>query len=117
MAAVEALSALKKPCRVDLYSDSQYLVNAFNKYWIDNWMKQDFRLSDGGFRKNHDIWKKLYDLTLIHEVSFHWVKGHSDNPYNCRCDKLAVEQTQNVNSIMRKMSNGKSRYNIAGDVT
>jgi len=90
-AAIEGLKALKEPCRVKLYSDSAYLVNSFNEGWLDNWKRNGWtRGSKKEELKNPDLWKELEQLIKIHSVDFIKVKGHSDNEYNNRCDKLAT---------------------------
>ncbi len=88
-AAIAALSALKEPCKVTLYSDSKYLVDAINKGWAKNWQANDWRASSGK-AKNPDLWEALLLLLEKHDVAFVWVKGHADNLYNERCDQLAV---------------------------
>ena len=88
-AVIEALKALKFPCEVDLYSDSAYVVNCFNEGWIYNWLKKGWKTSGGEPVKNKELWEELYNLTKIHKVTFHKVKGHADNEYNNRCDELA----------------------------
>ena len=88
-AVIEGLKALKFPCEVDLYSDSAYVVNAFDKGWIYNWVKNNWKTAGKDPVKNQELWQELYDLTKIHKVTFHKVKGHSDNEYNNRCDELA----------------------------
>ena len=88
-AVIEGLKLLKYPCEVDLYSDSAYVVNCFEQGWIYNWVKNNWKTSGKEPVKNQELWKELYDLTKIHKVNFHKVKGHSDNQYNNRCDKLA----------------------------
>lgn len=95
-APISALSALKEPCEVELYSDSAYLVNAFNNGWLNSWQLNGWRTSDKKEVKNADLWQKLLELCKIHKVEFIKVKGHSDNEYNNICDKLAVEETQNL---------------------
>lgn len=89
MAAIKALEALKEPCRVDLYSDSAYLVNAMNQGWLKRWQKNGWKTTSKKPVENIDLWKKIVKLTTLHCVTFHKVKGHSDNPYNNRCDELA----------------------------
>lgn len=91
-AAVEALMALKFPCEVDLFSDSSYLVNAFKENWIGNWKRNGWRNSSKDEVKNRDLWEQLDSLTGIHKVKWIKVKGHSDNEYNNRCDKLATDE-------------------------
>ena len=94
-AAVKALEALKEPCSVELYSDSSYLVNAFDKKWIDRWKLKGWINQSKDEVKNIDIWKKLDKLNQIHKIEWKKVKGHSDNEYNIRCDKLATEMIKN----------------------
>ena len=89
-AVVEALKLLKFPCKVELYSDSAYVVNAFDKGWIYNWVKNNWKTADKKPVKNKEIWEELYELTKKHEVQFIKVKGHADNEYNNRCDELAT---------------------------
>lgn len=88
-AAVEALKALKYPCQVSLYSDSAYLVNAFNQGWLDRWQKNGWKTSQKKPVENKDLWEELLTLTEKHRVKFVKVKGHADNVYNNRCDELA----------------------------
>lgn len=88
-AVLEALKLLKHPCEVQIYSDSAYVVNAFKQGWIFNWMKNNWKTSNKENVKNKELWEELYKLTTIHKVEFIKVKGHSDNPYNNRCDELA----------------------------
>ena len=85
MAAIVGLEALKVPCVVSVYSDSQYLVKAFTEEWIEKWIRKDFR----GV-KNPELWKRLLTAMTGHEVHFFWVKGHAGHPENERCDKLAT---------------------------
>ena len=88
-AVIEALKLLKRPCEVDLYSDSAYVVNAFLQDWISGWIKNNWINSSKEEVKNKELWQELVDLTKTHKVTFHKVKGHSDNKYNNRCDELA----------------------------
>lgn len=88
-AAIEGLKALKEPCRVKLYSDSQYLVNAINKGWLESWKNKGWRKADKSAVLNDDLWKTLDDLLCTHEVEFIWVRGHDGHEYNERCDELA----------------------------
>ena len=90
-AAVEGLKMLKFPCEVNLYSDSAYVVNSFNQGWIYKWKKNGWQTSSKEPVKNKELWEELYELTKIHKVNFIKVKGHSDNEYNNRCDKLAKD--------------------------
>ena len=88
-AVIEGLKMLKFPCEVDLYSDSAYVVNAFEQKWLDNWIKKNWKTASGDGVKNKELWQELYALTQTHKVNFIKVKGHSDNEYNNRCDELA----------------------------
>ncbi len=88
-AVIEGLKLLKQPCEVEIYSDSAYVVNAFNQGWIYNWLKKGWKTADKKDVKNKELWVELYNLTKIHTVTFIKVKGHSDNEYNNRCDELA----------------------------
>lgn len=88
-AVIEGLKMLKHECEVDIYSDSAYVVNAFNQGWIYNWQKNNWKTSGKDPVKNKELWEKLYTLIKKHKVTFIKVKGHADNPYNNRCDELA----------------------------
>ena len=92
LAVIKGLEALKEPCHVDLYSDSQYVVDAFNKGWIETWQQNNWRTSNKSDVKNVDLWKQLISLTQMNTVNFIKVKGHADNEYNNKCDKFAVEE-------------------------
>lgn len=90
MAAIVGLEALIKPCHVRLYSDSQYLCNAFNSHWIEGWIKKGWKRGKNEPVKNRDLWERLLVAKTPHEVEFIWVKGHAGNPGNERCDALAT---------------------------
>ena len=96
MAVLKGLEMLKEPCKVTVYSDSAYVVNAIDKGWIYSWKKNNWKKADKKEVKNIELWEKLLKLMDIHEVSFVKVKGHSDNEYNNRCDKLAVQARENI---------------------
>ncbi len=89
-AVIEALKKLKKPCNVQLYSDSAYVVNAITLGWLENWKKNGWRGSDKKLVKNIELWEELDCLLLLHNVEFIKVKGHADNEFNNRCDALAT---------------------------
>lgn len=89
MAAIQGLNALKQPCIVELYTDSAYLFNSFDKGWIWGWMKKNWIKSDKKPVQNIDLWKQLIDLNKTHSINWHKVKGHADNELNNRCDELA----------------------------
>lgn len=91
LAAIKALSALKEPCLVDLYTDSQYLENAFNKRWLVSWQRNGWLTSKKEPVINQDLWLQLLELTRTHTVTWHNVKGHADCDENNRCDKLATD--------------------------
>ncbi len=91
-AALKALQSLTRPCRVKLYSDSAYLVSAFNERWIENWQKRGWKNAAKMPVANRDLWEALWAEHLRHTITWHKVKGHSDNEYNNRCDKMAVEE-------------------------
>lgn len=89
-APIEALKLVKRPCKIKLYSDSAYLVNAFTNGWIYNWQKNGWKTADKKDVKNRDLWEEIYKFTQIHTIEWIKVKGHSDNEYNNLCDRLAV---------------------------
>ena len=89
-AVIVGLKRLKYPCKVDVFSDSAYTVNAFNEGWIYGWVKNGWKKADGKAVLNADLWQELYALTRTHEVIFHKVAGHADNELNNRCDALAT---------------------------
>lgn len=95
-AIIAALKELKKPCKVKLYSDSAYVVNAFVQGWVQGWQKANWRKADGKELLNIDLWQELIALTKIHAVEFIKVKGHADNAYNNRCDALARQAIKNL---------------------
>ena len=88
-AVIEALKLLKKPCEVDLYSDSAYDVNWVKNDWEYKWIKNNWKTASKEPVKNKELWQELYNLTKVHKVKFIKVKGHSDNEFNNRCDELA----------------------------
>lgn len=88
-AAIEALMLLKEPCSVRLYSDSAYLVNAFQQGWLRNWQKNGWKNARKEPVENQDLWKKLLEMNHTHQVQWLKVVGHADNQYNNRCDELA----------------------------
>lgn len=94
-AAIEALSILKEPCEVTLSTDSQYIVNAINKGWLESWKQKGWKRK-GGEIKNIDLWLRFSDLLDKHKVTLRWVKGHGDDEYNIRCDELAVAKRKKI---------------------
>ena len=93
LSVITALEALREPCEVELYTDSQYVSNAINLGWLDSWKRMGWKRK-GGEVKNPDLWKKLVPMLEKHRVTFIWVKGHAENEHNNRCDELAVEQAR-----------------------
>lgn len=89
-AAVNALRALKEPCKVTLTTDSQYLKKAFTDGWLDNWQKNGWRTASRQPVKNQDLWLELLKLSRHHQLDWTWTKGHADHPENERVDKLAL---------------------------
>lgn len=89
-AVLQGLKALKEPCEVSVYSDSAYVVNAFNEGWLASWQMKGWKNAKKEPVLNRDLWDELLVLVQQHKVIFHKVKGHSDNPWNNRCDELAT---------------------------
>ena len=87
---IVALNALKEPCNVTLYSDSAYLINAFEQHWIEGWLRRNWLKSDKKPVENQDLWKEILRLCDVHNIRWVKVKGHADNPNNNRCDELAT---------------------------
>lgn len=88
-AVISALNLLKEPCKVQLYSDSAYVVNAFLDDWVGNWQKNGYRNAKKKEIENVDLWKTLINLSYYHNITWNKVKGHANNPLNNRCDELA----------------------------
>lgn len=95
-AVIRGLKALKEPCIVELYSDSKYVIDALEKGWAKSWQKNGWRKADKKPALNPDLWEELLALIEVHQLRYHWVKGHADNPKNNRCDQLAVEQWKKI---------------------
>ncbi len=95
-AVLEGLKILKHECDVEIYSDSAYVVNAFNQGWIYNWRKNNWKTANKEPVKNKELWESLYEFTQQHKITFIKVKGHADNEYNNRCDELARNAIQNI---------------------
>ena len=100
MAVIAGLEALNRSCEVEVYSDSQYVVNAFNQHWVDGWIKKGWKRGKNEPVKNVDLWKRLLEAKLKHSVTFHWVKGHDGHPQNERCDELATTAADGMNLIV-----------------
>ncbi len=97
MAVIAALRALKRNgLRVTIYSDSQYVVKAIEEKWLDKWIRTHFK----GGKKNRDLWQEYHSIAQQHQIRFHWVKGHAENPYNNRCDELATEAADSASHTL-----------------
>lgn len=90
MGVIAALEALNRPCTVTLYSDSKYVVDAFNQHWVDSWVRKGWKRGKNEPVKNVDLWQRLLKAKAPHQVRFVWVKGHDGHPQNERCDQLAT---------------------------
>lgn len=99
-AVIEGLKCLKEPCEVDIYSDSAYTVNAFEKKWIYEWQRCGWKKGDNKPLLNADLWAELYSLSRTHRLNFIKVKGHADNEYNNVCDKLATDAVKSFKSSL-----------------
>ncbi|MDE6104144.1 MAG: ribonuclease HI [Clostridia bacterium] len=97
-AVIEGLKCLKEPCEVDVYSDSAYTVNAFEKGWIYDWKRSGWKKADNKPVLNAELWQELLSLSQKHKLNFIKVKGHADNEYNNICDKLATDAVKNFKS-------------------
>jgi len=93
-AAIEALKLLKKKCNIQLFTDSKYLIDGITG-WIFNWERNNWRTASKQPVKNKELWQELQSLTTLHQIKWNWVKGHSDNEFNERCDQLAREAIKN----------------------
>lgn len=89
---IQALSALKYPCKVRVTTDSRYVVDGITKGWAQSWKKRGWKKSDGKPALNPELWERLLELLAIHDVEFAWIKGHAGHEENERCDRLAVAQ-------------------------
>lgn len=96
MAVISALETLKEPCQVEIFTDSQYIANAFNKGWLAAWQKNGWRTSGKKPVKNKELWERLVIQAEKHELQWSWVRGHSGHPENERCDQLAVAAREKV---------------------
>ena len=102
LAVIKALEALKERCRINLYSDSKYVVDAVTKGWAKKWQANGWKKADKSKALNTDLWERLLALLDYHDVTFIWVKGHADNVENERCDFLARSAIESGNLIEDK---------------
>ncbi len=92
LGVISALELLREPCSVELYSDSKYVIDGITKGWARGWKARGWKKADKTPAKNPELWDRLLVLLDQHDVRFHWVKGHAENPFNNRCDELAVAE-------------------------
>lgn len=110
LGVITALESLnKKNIALTIYTDSQYIVKSVQERWLDNWIKTNFK----GGKKNKDLWIRFYELSKDYKITFKWVKGHADNPFNNRCDQLATEAADGTNLLVdeeyeRELANNKN---------
>ena len=90
LGVIVALECLRVPCLVDVYSDSKYVVSAFNENWIGSWQRNGWKTASKQPVKNRELWERLLNAMEPHTVTYHWVKGHAGHPENERCDALAT---------------------------
>ena len=100
LAVIVALEALLRPCAVEVHSDSQYVVNAFNQHWVQGWLKRGWKTAAKQPVKNVDLWERLLAAMKPHQVSWVWVKGHAGHALNERCDQLATEAADGVRGAL-----------------
>jgi len=94
-AVIAGLQALSSPSRVDVYSDSQYVLNGLNE-WLDNWKRRGWKTASKKPVKNEDLWRTLDELRSVHDLNYHWIRGHAEHPENERVDRLAVEAREAI---------------------
>ena len=116
-AVIEGLQKLKYPCAVDVYSDSAYTVNAFANRWIYGWKKNGWKKADGKAVLNVDLWERLYELTRVHEVTFHKVAGHADDDLNNRCDELARQAISSLRDSLPEQAEEGESAEVSGSET
>ncbi|CAM2836453.1 ribonuclease HI [Slackia exigua] len=100
LGVIVALEALKAPCEVAVYTDSQYVVKAFTDRWVDGWKRRGWKNAKKEPVKNQDLWMRLIAALEGHRVSFHWVKGHAGHPENERCDELATTAADGADRLI-----------------
>lgn len=98
-AVIMGLRSIKKPSRVELYSDSQYVLKGLDE-WMESWKKRGWRTADKKPVKNRELWEALDELKGVHALTFHWVKGHNEHPENEACDRMAVAAREAYNAGM-----------------
>ena len=93
---IKGLESLTEPCRVTVYSDSKYVIDAITKGWVTKWRHNGWMRNSREEAKNVDLWENILQLTATHQIAWQWVKGHANNEYNNRCDRLAVNAVKNI---------------------
>ena len=109
MAVIAGLEALIRPCEVEIYSDSKYVVDAFNQHWVESWIRKGWKRGKNEPVKNVDLWKRLLLAKEPHQVKFIWVKGHDGHPQTERCDRLATAAADGDDLIVDEGLNGKNK--------
>ena len=97
LAVIDALNLVKMPCKISLYSDSKYVIDAINQKWLESWQEKNWKIHSKNPVKNIDLWKKYLSARKRHQINYFWVKGHASNKYNELCDKLAVSARNSSN--------------------
>lgn len=100
LAVIVGLEALNQPCRVEVYSDSRYVINAMVQGWVEGWKANGWAKKHKAPLKNADLWRRLYTISQTHEVTWTWVKGHAGNLYNEKCDLLATTAAQSDGQLV-----------------
>ena len=116
-AVIEALQRLKRPCKVKVYSDSAYIVSAFNQGWIQNWQRNGWQNAAKDPVSNRDLWEKLLNAARPHQIKWIKVKGHADNELNNRCDRLAVAEIKKLKDQeegKKQKSDNSERVSVNG---
>nr|WP_297707809.1 ribonuclease HI [uncultured Butyrivibrio sp.] len=109
MGAIVGLEALNRPCDVEMFTDSQYVVKAFNEKWLDSWIRNGWKTSGKKPVKNVELWKRLLEATKPHGVRWNWVKGHAGHSENERCDQLATTAADQPSSYLLHDDGGDLR--------
>lgn len=109
MGAIVGLEALNRPCDVEMFSDSKYVISAFNEGWLDNWQKKGWKTAGNKPVKNVELWKRLLEATKPHGIRWNWVKGHAGHAENERCDYLATTAADQEESMLLHDDGGDLR--------
>ncbi|MCR5557004.1 MAG: ribonuclease HI [Butyrivibrio sp.] len=109
MGAIVGLEALNRPCDVEMFSDSKYVISAFNEGWLDNWQKKGWKTAGNKPVKNVELWIRLLEATKPHGIRWNWVKGHAGHSENERCDQLATTAADQDPSMLLHDDGGDLR--------